>query len=823
MSDLIGRIKEVADVLSLFGRHYPDRLRRKGTNMVCPFHGDSPDRPSLSYSERDRKLHCHGACDRSWDVLDLYQEIHGCTLGEAKDALARECGIITSSSCPSPKKSKSKKAPPSLEEKWRKLRETPIGADAATYLEEKRCLKGIVAELQKAGEIGYDKAWRQYYNDPETGELKHNVKPAIAFKVADYTREKLFGIQMVPFDGTDKKFSKGSETRDGFFVFGSTGQETRVVTEAVIDALSIHVSCSRLFDLQVISVFSASQVLKIKSLPGPPLILFMDNDFAGTKATIKAVLELRHNVALVNWAMAPGDCKDPNDLLKKGHSKTIERMIRHARKPEDPVATVKELLEQLRSMARNPKEEQEVRHLEDEWRRMAEGKEPEDLPEIKRIKELNESHAVLWVGSKCLIMQEAYDPAFGRKNLQFVSPSDLKNFHIEETYLIENGCGRPKIKDIGTLWFESPLRRKYDGITFDPAQDHPRFYNLYQGLAVKPVPGKWDLFQEHIFSVISNKDPTICQYIFAWLAHLFQHPGGQRPGVSLVLRGDQGTGKGCFVGHIGKIVGQHFMHITSPKQLTGRFNAHLKDALLVFCDEGVWGGDKTAEGTLKAMITEEYKSIEAKGKDLIMVKNFIRLIVASNNDWVIPAGKWERRFCCLDVSPIHMQERAYFAAIHEEMDHGGREAMLHDLLGLDISSFDFGNFPKTNALREQQLRSMSTLEQFWHSRLYSGALLDSEDHWRTDGVLPGEYSPSVITQKLYEAYVLYGQRTGNRYLESDAVFMKELKKLCPSARQSRRTTLKDGRKMVYTFPDLKTCREQFIAKTGMIEAWPEEE
>jgi hypothetical protein len=264
------------------------------------------------------------------------------------------------------------------------------------------------------------------------------------------------------------------------------------------------------------------------------------------------------------------------------------------------------------------------------------------------------------------------------------------------------------------------------------------------------------------------------------------------------------------------------MHITSQKQLTGRFNSHLKDALLVFCDEGVWGGDKSAEGTLKAMITEDFKPVEAKGKDLIMVQNFIRLIIASNNEWVVPVGRMERRFCLLDVSPIHLQDRAYFKALAEEMDNGGREAMLHDLLSLDISEFDFGAFPKTKALEEQFLRSAGMVIKFWHSRLMAGTLLDSEQTWKTDAA-SDQYAPVVTTQKLHASYLRYGQDLGDRYLESDSVFIRSLKKVCPEAKPRKITTPRDGRKTAYEFPDLARCRELFNKHTGFSFDWPRDD
>ena len=70
------------------------------------------------------------------------------------------------------------------------------------------------------------------------------------------------------------------------------------------------------------------------------------------------------------------------------------------------------------------------------------------------------------------------------------------------------------------------------------------------------------------------------------------------------LRGRQGTGKGIFCTQFGRLFGQHFVHVERSSHLTGHFNSHLKDKLIVYADEAFWAGDKKAEGVLKAMITE---------------------------------------------------------------------------------------------------------------------------------------------------------------------------------------------------------------------------
>ena len=60
---------------------------------------------------------------------------------------------------------------------------------------------------------------------------------------------------------------------------------------------------------------------------------------------------------------------------------------------------------------------------------------------------------------------------------------------------------------------------------------------------------------------------------------------------------------------------------------------------------------------------------------------------------MIPAGFKERRWAVFDMGEAHVQDHAYFAAITQEMDNGGREALLYHLLNFDLSS-PFGSYPR---------------------------------------------------------------------------------------------------------------------------------
>src|SRR5262249_40575560 len=153
-----------------------------------------------------------------------------------------------------------------------------------------------------------------------------------------------------------------------------------------------------------------------------------------------------------------------------------------------------------------------------------------------------------------------------------------------------------------------------------------------------------------------------------------------------------------------KLFGQHGMHIASRDQLTGRFNAHLRDCVALFADEAVFPGDKRGEGMLKAFITEPALTSEKKFENAVMSPNFLHIIMASNSDWVVPAGMEERRFAVFHVNkpPTDFFNREFWKNLNAELDDGGYAALLHDLLKCDISNFNPRDIPQTAALAEQK-------------------------------------------------------------------------------------------------------------------------
>jgi hypothetical protein len=276
--------------------------------------------------------------------------------------------------------------------------------------------------------------------------------------------------------------------------------------------------------------------------------------------------------------------------------------------------------------------------------------------------------------------------------------------------------GKPKdlTQSIAAWWLNDPRRREHlGGVIFDPTrQATPDHWNLWRGFGVPPRRGSWRLLRQHCFEVICSRERRDFDYLLNTMARMFRHP--ELPAeVATVLKGDEGCAKGILGRALYKIMGQHGLHISHPEHLRGKHNAHLRDCVYLFADEAFYAGDKAHESILKAIITEDTLAVEPKNKDLIDVPNYLHVWLASNLDWVVPASLRARRWFIPKVSDHRIGDREYFAAIYREIDNGGLEGMLFELLNRDIGNFDPRAVPLTEPLAIQKLHSLDTLHRWW--------------------------------------------------------------------------------------------------------------
>lgn len=350
------------------------------------------------------------------------------------------------------------------------------------------------------------------------------------------------------------------------------------------------------------------------------------------------------------------------------------------------------------------------------------------------LRKLNERHAVISdIGGKCRVVGEVLDRNLARPRTRISKQSfeDFRNRYMNiKVQIGQTKEGAPVYTPAGKWWLEHPMRRQFETLVFAPGREVPEAYNLWQGFACDALPGDAHrLFLEHLRDNVCQGDEDHYQYLVRWMARAVQNPGEQGH-VAVVLRGGRGTGKGTVAQIFGSLWGRHFLHISSAKHLVGQFNAHLRDCVVLFADEAFYAGDKQHESTLKTLVTEDTLIVEGKGVDAEVAPNYVHLIMASNDEWVVPAGADERRYFILDVGDGKKQDKAYFRALHKAMDEGGREALLHFLLTLDLSDYEVREIPQTDALRDQKEQSLLPQEEWWLDVLKSGVIPGLVEPWQ---------------------------------------------------------------------------------------------
>jgi hypothetical protein len=439
------------------------------------------------------------------------------------------------------------------------------------------------------------------------------------------------------------------------------------------------------------------------------------------------------------------------------------------------------------------------------------------------LRKLNEQFAVIsnWSG-KCRVVEEQYDEVMARHRLTKQTFEDFRNrwMHIQ-IVVGQNEKSMDILRPLGEWWLRNDKRRQFDKLIFAPARDVPNAYNLWRGFACEAVPGDCSLFLTHLKDNICRGEADHYRYLLGWMARAVQHPDS--PGyASVVFRGGQGTGKSFVSKTFGSLFGRHYMQVTDPKHLVGSFNAHLRDCVVLFGDEAFYAGDKKHESILKMLITEEMITIEAKGVDAEVAGNCIHLMMASNEAWVVPAGMDDRRFFVLDVGDGAKGKGDYFQAISDQMNAGGREALLHYLMTYDLKGFDVRSVPKTAALQEQKLFSMGTTEGWWFEKLRDGRMLSNHIDWRG----------KITIYDIQEDYLGYCRQFNVQRRGTAFALRQLLEKFCgkgwPRKFQTQEPIeyidARGEKKMAtrpywYEFPDLKTCQDYWDANFGGPYTW----
>jgi Family of unknown function (DUF5906) len=360
-----------------------------------------------------------------------------------------------------------------------------------------------------------------------------------------------------------------------------------------------------------------------------------------------------------------------------------------------------------------------------------------------------------------------YEPSLGssvwvcRNGGGPIQDSDLKRRLCNEVVQIGvDRDNRPMYRGAFQVLTQHAERHVYRSIDFTNKAVSSDTLNLYCGVGVTPREGKCELILKHLFEVIcagveSNFNALVD--LFAWQ---IQHIGEPSRIIVLIWSKRQQAGKGVLGELLTSIYGPSGFTPSSSDQVFGRFNDSLRGRSFVFLDEALFGGDLRTADAVKQRATARAIGIEAKGLPVIQCPVAVNFLIASNHDCAAHIEEDDARYWVLEVSEEKIGDHQYFAALMDEIAHGGREAFAHYLLNLNVSEFvPWRDVPRENESRGRMIRksfnpydARNWLEECARSERFIGFKVEG-GNWKKWEVLESDGKPFFVPfERLADAY-----------------------------------------------------------------------
>ena len=293
--------------------------------------------------------------------------------------------------------------------------------------------------------------------------------------------------------------------------------------------------------------------------------------------------------------------------------------------------------------------------------------------------------------------------------------------------LLENRFGDDLFWSFRFYWHMFPpatVSREYEPngklITID---DFAQYANTWVPPTIKPTEknqptNRPDFWQQYLDRLMpkqhmcwwtggeGNRTEVPQQDFFeAWLAQRVCYPATPN-NISVVLRGNFGTGKGFWLDVIAKeLVGMANYQPVTTKAWKGDFNGDLFDSVIIHLEETNDTRANTAD-MLKMLVTQDRHRANVKNLPQKFVQKHFAIAISSNHFDPIKIDEHDRRFF-VPVWSDHLtgsNGKSETAAFFEEFSHwlnmGGFQEMRDWFEQVDVFNYNFRVAPDTDAKQE---------------------------------------------------------------------------------------------------------------------------
>lgn len=363
--EFIEKLKNANDIVSVISKHI--RLDKKGKNFwaCCPFHNETL--PSFCVNEYEQIYHCFG-CGESGDVITFLRKYENLDFIDAVKILADFAGMKLPELKNDDKYVKEKKIKDkslsilNFAKEFYKVnlykKEAKLAQD---YIKKRALTRKELDDFELGASLNYydivNHLKQKGFSDKE---LKDSGVCEISKngKAYDFLAERLiFPIinaqnDCIGFSGRDLKNSGTMKYKNtsatllfdkskvvyGINLIKKYKQETQnlalnyiILVEGQFDVISMHKAGFKNTVACLGTAITKDHIRDLKRFTNT-IILCLDGDEAGQKATIRAIENLKNSGLMVKVVRIP-DKLDPDDFIKKYGAKELQKLIDEAISP----------------------------------------------------------------------------------------------------------------------------------------------------------------------------------------------------------------------------------------------------------------------------------------------------------------------------------------------------------------------------------------------------------------------------------------------------------------------------------------------------------
>ena len=293
--------------------------------------------------------------------------------------------------------------------------------------------------------------------------------------------------------------------------------------------------------------------------------------------------------------------------------------------------------------------------------------------------------------------------------------------HLKYEEAVEVGDGETKtlmvVKTFIFRWMNDPEKLVYRKMDFYPENCPDDVYNTWRPFAASTITetgGSAEMFFE-LLNELTKGDPK--EYAKKYLAYLLQKPN-EKPTTCLVLRSNEGFGKGRLFYALKKVFGRHLVTETNNPQedvFGTNAEAYSQTKLVLMNESSATINFKNGDRLKSLVSDEDGLKVNQKYIKPFEIRNLAGTIIAGNGKTLVNKSVSDRRFVIYECGEKFIQNEEYFGCYTDYINQPKNQRAVYDaLMAIDLKGFNHvKGMPKdTEANREAREKCLPKFLKF---------------------------------------------------------------------------------------------------------------